>query len=59
MEKPKTPICPLMLFFEGDQHKCNTTLCDYSKQTKTCTMKCLKKEVKHGRRKEMETSCGS
>lgn len=40
----KTPICPLMLFFESDRHKCNISLCNYDKRTKDCTMKCLKKE---------------
>lgn len=38
----KTPICPILLFFEGDEYKCNKHKCNYSLKTKTCTMKCLK-----------------
>lgn len=38
----KTPICPILLFFDGDQYKCNPNKCNYDKFTKTCTMKCLK-----------------
>ena len=38
----KTPICPILLFFEGDEYKCNKSECNYDLIKKTCTMKCLK-----------------
>ena len=36
----KTPICPVLLYFKGDEHKCNTSKCNYDKKTKTCSMGC-------------------
>lgn len=38
----KTPICPILLFFKGDEHKCNPNKCNYDMKKKICTMKCLK-----------------
>ena len=42
----KTPICPILLFFKGDEYKCNPLNCNYNRKTKTCTMKCLKFQEK-------------
>jgi len=42
----KTPICPILLFFKGDEYKCNPLNCNYDRKTKTCTMKCLKYQEK-------------
>jgi hypothetical protein len=36
----KVPICPLLLYFKGDEYKCNNSKCNYDRNTKTCTMKC-------------------
>ncbi len=43
----KTPICPILLFYEGDEFKCNTDKCNYNRFKKTCTMKCLKFQENH------------
>lgn len=44
--KIKTPICPILLFFKGDEWKCNTSKCDYNRFSKLCTMKCNVKKFK-------------
>lgn len=36
----KQAICPLLLYFKGDEYRCNSSKCNYDKNTKTCTMKC-------------------
>lgn len=38
----KTPICPILLFYKGDENRCDISKCNYSKKTKYCTMSCLK-----------------
>ncbi|GAH35429.1 unnamed protein product, partial [marine sediment metagenome] len=36
----KHPICPLNLYFEGGEDKCDTSKCDFSIDTRSCTEMC-------------------
>lgn len=43
----RTPICPMLLYFKGDEHKCNPNKCNYNVFSRLCTMKCLKFQEKN------------
>jgi hypothetical protein len=34
------PICPLNMYFEGDENKCDTNKCDFDTDTRSCTEAC-------------------
>lgn len=40
MENVKYPICPLNMYFEGDEDKCDAEKCDFSTETRSCTSAC-------------------
>lgn len=40
------PICPISLYFEGDEHICNTKNCDWDIDLRYCTKLCEIKGVK-------------
>lgn len=35
----KWPICPIMMFFEGDEDKCDTSKCDF--ENRRCSQACI------------------
>lgn len=35
------PICPLNLYFEGDENKCDTGKCDFDTERRGCTESCI------------------
>ena len=35
----KWPICPIMMFFEGDEDKCDTSKCDF--EDRRCSQACI------------------
>ena len=37
------PICPMLLYFKGDEDKCNPGYCDYDADSKSCTKACERK----------------
>lgn len=36
----KQPICPLMIYWEGDEDKCDVTKCDFNVHGRGCTHIC-------------------
>lgn len=52
----KYPICPLNLYFEGDEDECDVTKCDYDSETRSCTKRC---EIKKMREFESGATRGS
>lgn len=38
------PICPINMFFEGDEDKCDVVKCDWDLFSRCCTMNCSQKE---------------
>jgi len=36
----KFPICPMSMYFEGDEDKCDEDLCDYEYTTRSCSQGC-------------------
>jgi hypothetical protein len=34
------PICPINLYFEGDEGKCDVTKCEWDINTRSCTQQC-------------------
>jgi len=44
MDNIKYPICPINLFFEGDEDKCNASKCDWDLETRTCWLGCKVEE---------------
>lgn len=34
------PICPLNMYFEGDEHKCNADKCDFDIESRSCNSGC-------------------
>jgi len=34
------PICPINLYYEGDEDKCNVKLCNWDTETHSCTRAC-------------------
>ena len=43
------PICPINMFFEGDEDKCDTGKCNWDIDTRSCNMECRveKNECNH------------
>jgi len=39
-EDIKYPICPINLYFEGDENKCNTSKCNWDTETRSCNESC-------------------
>lgn len=39
-EEVPEPICPLNMFFEGDEDKCDASCCDYGEESRSCTKAC-------------------
>lgn len=45
------PICPIMMYFEGDEDKCDVKFCNFNTETRSCTEACkidvkeLQKEI--------------
>lgn len=58
LENVPHPICPLNMYFEGDEDKCDVAKCDYGEGTRSCTEACkihvkeLQKEIDKGKVKE-------
>jgi len=46
-EDIKYPICPLNLYFEGDEEKCDQSKCDFNIETRRCTEACEIREKKN------------
>jgi hypothetical protein len=40
-ETVKNPICPINIYWEGDEDKCNTDKCDFNLDTRTCNEGCV------------------
>lgn len=38
----KHPICPISMYFEGDEDKCDLSKCDWDQDTRSCTEACNK-----------------
>ena len=36
------PICPINLYFEGDEDKCDVSKCDWDTECRCCTIACEK-----------------
>jgi len=34
------PICPINMYFEGDENKCDTSKCDFDLEFRNCTRAC-------------------
>jgi len=49
-EDAKYPICPLNMFFEGDENKCNTKNCDFESGLRMCTSQCTSKLIRKKKR---------
>ena len=47
----KHPICPINIYFEGDEKKCDTSKCDWDIEDRSCSQMC---EIKD---KQEETKC--
>jgi len=39
-DKMKYPICPINLYFEGDENKCDSSKCDWDTDTRSCNNGC-------------------
>ena len=35
------PICPINMYFKGDEDKCNTDMCDFDTKTRSCSGNCM------------------
>lgn len=46
IENVKYPICPINLYFEGDEDKCNATKCDWDTGTRSCNSACQIDQIK-------------
>ena len=40
----KYPICPLNMYYEGDENTCNEEGCDYDLSTRSCFSGCIIKK---------------
>ena len=40
------PICPLNIYFEGDENKCDVSKCDFDIKFRCCTENCKIKDNK-------------
>ncbi len=61
-KKVKYPICPLNLYFEGDEDKCDTSKCNFDTDTRLCSTTCEIKsdkvsgiKVEEGKKREFST----
>ena len=36
----KYPICPINMYFEGDEDKCDTKKCDWNTESRSCNKRC-------------------
>lgn len=43
LEKIVHPICPINMFFEGDEDTCDTEDCDWDTDRRSCSMQCVHK----------------
>jgi len=43
-EKVVQPICPINLYFEGDEDICNSEKCDWDIKSRSCSSNCALKE---------------
>ena len=43
-EEIKHPICPLNLYFEGDEDKCDNSKCDFDTERRECSTGCETKK---------------
>lgn len=63
MEKVAHPICPLNMYFEGDEDKCNESKCDYDLNTRSCSSGCKiklkRKNYKFNFQMRMRNACVS
>ena len=39
-EQIPEPICPINMYFEGDEGKCDTSKCDFDTEFRCCTEAC-------------------
>ena len=39
-EKVAYPICPMEIYFEGEEDICNTKKCDFDPDTRSCSEGC-------------------
>lgn len=40
MDNVASPICPFMMYFQGDENKCDSSKCDYDPECRACSQKC-------------------